>query len=65
MSQSLKAAIQAFLFAVNSWKMFVHWLKQANKANDNINKKVFGKQVFHWRKEAEKFKAQIDMLRGA
>ena len=56
--------IQAFLNAVNTWKMYVIGLKAANKQNNTRAKSVLGKAMFYWRKQAEQLKAKIDCLLG-
>ncbi len=52
--------IAAFLNAVNNWKAYVKALKEANKANNSVMKKILGAQMFFWRKESEKFKKMLD-----
>jgi len=57
-----KQLIQAFLNAVNTWKMYVIGLKAANKQNNTKAKSILGKAVFFWIKQAEYLKKQIDKL---
>lgn len=52
--------IQAFLNAVNTWKLYVTANKAANKNNRNEVKSMLTKAVFYWRLQAEKFKKMID-----
>lgn len=56
--------IQAFLDAVNTWKRYVALLRTANKQNHNQAKRLYGKAVFYWIKQAEALKDKIDSLLG-
>lgn len=56
--------IKAFIDAVNTWKRYCALLRTANKANNNQAKRLYGKAVFYWIKQAEALKGKIDSLLG-
>ena len=58
-----KDLVSDLLYAVSQWKKLVLLVKDANKRNDNVDKKILTTSMFFWRKQAEKFMMLEKQLR--